>query len=289
MEPINRIINKIVSFALLDPRIEAIVLTGSIARQTMFDRFSDVDIELIGSGCETLWQERRWINQFGKTLVVLALANEDEDSPDWPTCLSVYEQGRKVDFMLAGRDRIEKMQRQGLDDIYQRGYSVLLDKTGITNKLPEYADPTTLLSAPNFEQFFKNWQNFWFEATQVPISILRDEMWTARNRDQDMKNDLIEMFEWYTFIISDGKQDTWYNGRHLSQWLAPEYHQRFLATMSNGSRQNAATAHIEMLTLYREVALTVLNGSDFAIEIELADKVIDLAKDLFASDDLYIE
>ena len=33
MESIEQIINNIISFALLDPRIDAVIITGSVARQ----------------------------------------------------------------------------------------------------------------------------------------------------------------------------------------------------------------------------------------------------------------
>lgn len=137
MESPASLINKIISVSLLDPRIEAVVLTGSRGREQHIDSYSDIDIELIGFGASELFLQHQWVNQFGKPLVALHLENKGEDEPDWPTCLAIYEQGRKVDFTFAEPARLQRMQLHGLDNTFARGYTVLLDKTGITNDLPE--------------------------------------------------------------------------------------------------------------------------------------------------------
>ena len=54
MEPITRLIDRMLSFALLDPRIEAVVLTGSVGRNKKIDSYSDIDIELIARKKPTL-------------------------------------------------------------------------------------------------------------------------------------------------------------------------------------------------------------------------------------------
>ncbi len=72
MEPITRLIDRMLSFALLDPRIEAVVLTGSVGRNKKIDSYSDIDIELIGHGATELAKNQHWLSQFGKHLVSLA-------------------------------------------------------------------------------------------------------------------------------------------------------------------------------------------------------------------------
>lgn len=54
MEPTTRLIDRTLSFALLDPRIEAVILTGSLGRNKKIDSYSDIDIELIGYGATEL-------------------------------------------------------------------------------------------------------------------------------------------------------------------------------------------------------------------------------------------
>ncbi len=65
MESPALLINKIISVSLLDPRIEAVVLTGSRGREQHIDSYSDIDIELIGHGVTELFQQTHWVNNFG--------------------------------------------------------------------------------------------------------------------------------------------------------------------------------------------------------------------------------
>lgn len=114
MESPASLINKIISVSLIDPRIEAVILTGSRGREQHIDRYSDIDIELIGLGVTDLFHNPKWINTFAQPLVALHLMNGGENEPEWPTCLAIYEQGRKVDFTFAEPSRLQKWLNMGL-------------------------------------------------------------------------------------------------------------------------------------------------------------------------------
>ncbi len=286
MESIEQIINTIISFALLDPRIDAVIITGPAARQNQAERFSDINTELIGSNPDELFHDSRWLNRFGVPLIIRKELSHESGGVRWPCCQVLYEKGRKAGFMLAGRERITRMAEHGLDNIYQRGYAVLLDKTGVTAGLPEYADPASLLTPPDQQAFLENWQNFWLEASQVPVYYLRNETWTARLRDVAMKQWLITLLEWHVLLRSDSTQDVWYAGRHLSTWLPPALYGRFMATLDNRDRVRAARAYMAMLTLYRDVAIRVIDAQKFDIDITLADKIIALVTDRLNTADL---
>ncbi len=50
MEDADLVVDRIIEFAAAHPEISAVIQTGSRARGTRVDEFSDLDIELIGSG-----------------------------------------------------------------------------------------------------------------------------------------------------------------------------------------------------------------------------------------------
>ncbi|MEX9875402.1 aminoglycoside 6-adenylyltransferase [Providencia rettgeri] len=77
MESPALLINKIISVSLLDPRIEAVVLTGSRGRDQHVDSYSDIDIELIGHGTSEIFNQKSWINQFGGPMVALLCFNKN--------------------------------------------------------------------------------------------------------------------------------------------------------------------------------------------------------------------
>ncbi|WP_036774411.1 aminoglycoside 6-adenylyltransferase [Photorhabdus australis] len=267
------LLEKILTFAHNDPRIDTVIQTGSRARNARVDKFSDLDIELIGSGTDELIGNDLWFKQLGDIMVALHLANEKEDEPDWPTCLVVFNGGRKVDFTLASVKRLKDMKQRGLDELYQRGYKVLLDKTGVTNGLPEITHQLTKSHIPLSVEFNKNLREFWFEATQVPVYIARGDLWPARMRDNEMKELLLAMMEWYVSIKSDGKADVWYNGHHLHEWLPEKFSKHIQGIFGSYGKEEAIRALLKTTELYTEISTEVAEMKGFEFDSELPSKV----------------
>lgn len=137
------------------------------------DALSDLDIELIGPGRAGLVGDDDGPGTIADVLVSIHLGNEAPEEPDWPTCLVVFADGRKVDFALAGTERIERMSGDGLDCLYQRGYIVRLDATGLTRELPSRRWSRRSSRSQIPRKFARNQREFWFEATQIPIYLAR--------------------------------------------------------------------------------------------------------------------
>lgn len=190
------LLEKIVAFAEQHDGIDAVVQTGSRARNQRVDAFSDLDIELIGPGAP-------------------ALAGRD----DWPSSLVVFAQGRKVDFTLAGPQRLRTVLADGLDSTYMRGYVVHYDPAKATRQLAPSLPRAPSWQAPTAAEFVDVQREFWFEATQVPIYAARDEPWPAQARLATAREMVLTMLEWRAGAVSGGQADTWYSGYHLDQWI----------------------------------------------------------------------
>lgn len=270
MESPASLINKIISVSLLDPRIEAVVLTGSRGRDHNVDSYSDIDIELIGFGATEIFHEQHWVNQFYNPMIALHLENKGEDEPDWPTCLVIYEQGRKVDFTFAEPARLQQMKQYGLDRTYSRGYTILLDKTDITNGVP---DSNQTLMAPkllNEIQFNDIWTNFWFEAHQVAIALARDELWSAWSRDVDMKNALLTFAECLTSIKSEGKQDVWYHGKYYHAWMPSNVLSSMDTLFDYHNIQKASYSLFQLMICFNEVAAEIASELNYTLDHTLS-------------------
>lgn len=262
MESPASLINKIISISLLDPRIEAVVLTGSRGREQDIDSYSDIDIELIGHGVTELFQQKHWIDNFGKPLAALHLLNLEDDAPDWPTCLVIYEEGRKVDFTFAEPERLEKMKREGLDATFSRGFSILLDKTGITDGLPEKINESSLLPPPlTNTEFVEINTDFWHEAHQVAIALTRDELWVAWSRSADMKQYFLTMLE---RLVAMQNGHVWYKGRKYHEWIPERYIKALEIIFNCSTVKNAALSLHCLMRCFDEasVGLAKLQGYD---------------------------
>ncbi|MBG2915477.1 aminoglycoside 6-adenylyltransferase [Proteus cibarius] len=275
MEPTTRLIDRMLSFALLDPRIEAVVLTGSLGRNRKIDSYSDIDIELIGYGATELAKNQHWLSQFGDALVSLQLECEDPKSKFWPIYLHVLAQGRKIDIMMAEPERIFNMKTEGLSPVYQRGYQILLDKTSLCDGLPEIGTitPPTLSK----EQACNNAQEFWFEATQVAIAILRHEFWSANYRIHDMREWLMELLE-QVALHNAPTQDVWYQGKNLKEWLPKFYSLRSLeSTLAMSTPYESAATLSIMMAFFLDASKRLNHPIDTAIKTQelVSDWLID--------------
>lgn len=269
MESPASLINKIISISLLDPRIEAVVLTGSRGREQDIDSYSDIDIELIGHGVMELFQQKDWVDHFGKPLAALHLLNLEDDAPDWPTCLVIYEEGRKVDFTFAEPERLEKMKRSGLDATFSRGFTVLLDKTGITDDLPDDINAASLMPSPlNAIEFGEIVTDFWHEAHQVAIALTRDELWVAWSRSADMKRYFLMLIE---RLVSLQGKDVWYKGRKFHEWMPVKYIQALEIIFNCSTAEKAALSLQCLMQCFAEVSI------DFA-KLQPYDDLQDMAK-----------
>ncbi|HGV3502572.1 aminoglycoside 6-adenylyltransferase [Providencia vermicola] len=274
MESPASLINKIISISLLDPRIEAVVLTGSRGREQDIDSYSDIDIELIGHGVTELFQQKHWIDNFGKPLAALHLLNLEDDAPDWPTCLVIYEEGRKVDFTFAEPERLEKMKREGLDATFSRGFAVLLDKTGITDSLPENANPTSLIPAPlSACEFAEIVTDFWHEAHQVAIALTRDELWVAWSRSADMKQYFLTLIE---HLVSIQGEHVWYKGRKYHEWMPLKYIQPLEIIFNCGTAEKAALSLQCLMRCFAEVSVSLAKLQSYDDMRDMAEKMQEL-------------
>jgi aminoglycoside 6-adenylyltransferase len=211
------LVSSIAAWAEANANVLALIMTGSRVRPgAVVDEFSDIDIEIIARDPGALITDDGWLSSFGRVWVYLPLS---EGQP-YPTRLVFYEGGMKVDFSLCGVERVREMAgAKALDDLYERGYRVLVDKEGMTSGLPAPSGTFPAKRLPDQEEFSAIVTEFWFEAAHIPRYLLRDELWVVKFRDWTMKELLLKMLEWHAVARSDAPVDVWHIGSHLKEWL----------------------------------------------------------------------
>ena len=256
-------LGRIAEWARSDPNVVALVLTGSHARVTNSpppDAFSDLDVEVIADDVSTFVRDDDWWRRLGDVWVYWF-----DESPGEPSRLIVYEPGQKVDFSLHGRQRIVG-QRERLDQLYERGYRVLLDKEQLTAELPPPSGQSPQRRLPTQAEFTAVVNEFWFEAFHIPGYILRGDLWVVKFRDWTMKEMLLKVLEWRA--LAAGPADVWHIGHRMRDWVDDaiweEVHAIFGSFDAGGSwRALDATAR-----LFRRVA----REAAAALDLEYPDK-----------------
>lgn len=251
-------LQSVLGWARTTDAVLALIQTGSLARRDgPADEYSDLDIEIIGSDPDTLARDDDWLRRIGPLITVLRL-DAGDDQP-WPTRLAIYQGGVKIDFTVAGIERLHRMAgSEGLDDLYARGYRVLLDKAGIAASLPPppYRFPVEPL--PSQQEFQASVEEFWFEAFHVPRYLARGELWLVKQRDWTMKTLLLRMAQWHALALHDGNVDVWHNGLRMDQWADRDTWQAMQRIFGRFDTADARRAFEATVRLYgrlgREVA-----------------------------------
>lgn len=198
-------LSTVIDWARNDDNIRVVVLTGSAARGVRAtDEWSDLDIEVYAADPSRLLEDASWYARFGKVLVVEALSN-----PGWYPTRLLYLVDGKIDFMIAPVSSLGA-------DRYAAPFRLLVDKdangAGLTVMSPSPEGP------PDAAEVLRcvNW--FYAAALMCAKAIVRGELWMAKVRDWDLKQQLLMMIEWDHKARFGWGYDTWYNGKHLAQW-----------------------------------------------------------------------
>jgi aminoglycoside 6-adenylyltransferase len=233
--------------------IRAVVMTGSTVRTDgSADSTSDLDIELFTTTPE-LYASTTWTSEIRPVWVQLCF--EPDDELDYRNRLTIFEGGQKVDFRVASIAAMERMVSSGvLDEVYERGYRVLLDKDGITDGLRSPTPPAQAL--PSEAEYQAAIEEFWFEAWHIPKYAARDDLWVVKFRDWTMKELLRRMLEWDA-VARNPATDVWYIGTKMSRWTTPAQWSDLQETFGRFDAGDSLRALYATCSLFSEVARDV--------------------------------
>ncbi|MBA3275428.1 MAG: aminoglycoside 6-adenylyltransferase [Chloroflexia bacterium] len=265
------LIERLMAWARADENIRALVQTGSAARQDgSADRFSDRDIEVIARDREPLLASDAWFHAIGPVMVALRLENGDF----FDTRLVFYEGGRKIDFTVADRSRLDAMiGANRLDDLYARGYRVLLDKDGLAARLPASTGSAPRRALPAQDEFAATVTEFWFEVAHMPTYLVRDEGWVVKFRDWTMKEMLLRMLEWHALATGGPETDTWHIGTKLRRWVDVETWDEVHEVFSRFDRADTWRGLVATIGLFTRLTRETAAALGFAYPIQAEQSV----------------
>lgn len=256
------LVQRLLAWAGADDNIRALIQTGSSSRAAgQADRFSDRDIEIIAHDTSPLLANDGWIHAIGNVMVAEYLANGDDPH----TRLVFYEGGRKIDFTIADRARLEAMiDASRLDGLYERGYRVLLDKDGLAARLPAPTGAAPRRLPPTAAEFAETVSVFWFEAAHMPTYLTRGDLWVVKFRDWTMKELLLRMLEWNALATRGPETDTWYIGTKMRRWTDDETWREANDVFARFDRADAWRGLMATMTLFTR--LTRETAAAFGLE-----------------------
>lgn len=186
--------------------VRTLVLTGSAAAH-LAHPLSDRDLELYVTDPDQLLQDESWWTELGEVLVVERLEN-----PGWYPTRLVYYAGGKLDFTIFPAEALPGRS-------YDRPFEFLVDKDDHAHSVTRTSPVHALPSSDELSQSL-HWA--YAAALMSAKAIVRDEPWSAKIRDRDLKEELLKVIEWDHRVRYGPNVDTRFLGSRMRQWMDAE-------------------------------------------------------------------
>jgi aminoglycoside 6-adenylyltransferase len=252
-------VERMIAWAQSEAAIRAMLLVGSRARTTDHppDEWADHDLTLYATHVPIDPASRQWAEAFGVVWFYIPTTFEDGT----PHPLIVYDGAQKVDVSFEAVGHLAAMiADQRLDDPMQRGYRVLIDKDGLTAKLPPPTPP--VFTPPTEDEYQRVFDGFWFGTLYVALQIRRRNLWVVKFREGTARESLLRMLEWHA-------ESTWHDGHYMVDWLDPALYAK-VGDLFGGFDAAASWRSLRaMIALFTRAAGDVAERCKFAYPVAL--------------------
>jgi len=254
--------------------VRAMVLTSTRASlHAQPDLLSDYDVILAVTDIHPYYNNRSWLEDFGKVLVVYRDPIQLDCGHERFAYITQYEDGLKIDFSLWYIGLIHQIAVESqLPDDLDVGYRVLLDKDQLAVTLSPPSYKAHIPEPPNEEQYMDLIEVFFHEATYVAKHLWRGDMMAAKyNLDKEMKCDnLRQLLEWQVEIEHDWGLKPGAYGRGLQKYLPTHTWEELCETYACADIEQNWEALFRTIELFRKVAINVGGelGYDYPQELD---------------------
>ena len=273
------VVHRLVQWAEHRAPVRAMLLTSTRANPNApVDAFSDYDVVLVVQDIHPFFEDRSWLQDFGQVLVVYwdPIHPAPGYGVEQVANVTLYEDGLKIDFTLWPVDLLRRIAKGGvLPAGLDIGYTVLVDKDHLTDRMPAPTYTAYVPTPPADETYQKVVEDFFSDAPYVAKCLWRDELMPAKwCLDYDMKHNFLRlMLEWRMEIDHDWSVPTGALGKGLKKRLPPEIWSRLESTYVGAGIEENWNALFETMALFRHVAIQVADHLGYAYPHDLDQRV----------------
>ena len=278
------ILDRLIAWAGSCESIRAMLLYSSRANPAAtLDRFSDYDVLLAVTDVRSFHEDARWLEAFGKVLVVYRNPIGLEHGFECFGFITHYEEGVKIDYGFFPTAFLAwAAQQPRLPDDLDDGYAVLLDKDGLTAGLrpPTY---TAYRPVPPGEQAYRTViEEFFNDALYVAKNLWRGNLLPMKESlDTIMKfTCLRKMLEWQMEIEHDWSIRTGAHGKGLKKHIRPEVWAELERTYVGAGPAENWAALFRTIDLFRAAASDVAGALRYEYPHDMDDKVTARLKEI---------
>lgn len=257
----NEITRRVVRWAEGQEAIRAVLLTSSrVNPNAPVDPLSDYDVVLVVRDVRRFHEDERWLEDFGKVLVVYRDPIRERYGGETLIFVTQYEDGTKIDYTVWPVEVLRRIvEAPTLPPELDIGYAVLLDKDHLTDGLKPPTYRAYIPTPPTEAEYRAAIELFFHEGTYVAKNLWRDELLPAKySLDEVMKlHALLPMLEWRMEIDHNWSVKTGVYGRGLKRRLRPEIWAELESTYVGAGIEENWEAFFRAIALFRKVAIEV--------------------------------
>ncbi|WP_166179527.1 aminoglycoside 6-adenylyltransferase [Rubrobacter tropicus] len=255
-------LRQVLDWARRQDGLGAVILTGSRARaRGPVDAASDYDVEVFVAEPERYGSSSAWLEEISPVWVHMRWSEGGGEDVDRRITYSVFfAGGLKADIQIRPMEVLADLAKGGLDALYERGYVVLADPSGLASRLPDPSGRGPRLRPPTDAELLAVCSEFWFEAAHIPPYLARGELWVVKVRDGTMKRMLLRLIEWDALARLGPEADVWHIGIHMREWAAPDVWDRLHRCYGRFDAGDAFVAFQATLSLFSKLSRRVAAG-----------------------------
>jgi aminoglycoside 6-adenylyltransferase len=269
----GQVIQRLVGWGEAQPSIRALILTSTRTNpQAPLDLFSDYDVIVAVTDVQPFLDDDGWLEAFGPILALYRDPVRLDHGLERFARITQYEGGLKIDFTVCAAELVPRIAAEPeLRPELDVGYTILLDKDGLTEGLQPPSRRAYVPSPPTEAEYYTTVELFFHEATYVVKHLWRDDLLPAKyNLDHMMKHELLRtMLEWHMEIAHDWSVKTGAYGKGLKKWTEPGIWAALEATYVGAGLEENWAALFRTIDLFRRVAIEVGEALGYAYPHDL--------------------
>ncbi len=184
----------------------------------------------------------------------------------------LYEHGEDVDLPLIPVAALERIDRsEDVPMLLARGYRVLLDKIGLSERLREVAASAALPEPPSQREFTELASDFWYHALWTAKKLRRGEVLTALGSlVRLLLSNTVTMLAWQAKAV-DPAVDTWHGTRFVERWGDPGALAALEAAFARYDVRDVARALWATIDLWQGLEEETTRRLGLAVELDHPD------------------
>lgn len=172
------IVQRLIAWGQARDDVRAMILTSTLTNpNAKTDLFSDYDVILVLTTIQPYFDDRSWLNDMGRMMVVYRDPIRLEYGFGRFAYITQYEGVLKIDYTLmpVGLWQMIANEPELRPDL-DIGYLVLLDKDHLTNNLKPPTYTAYIPPKPTPQEFYRVVEELFHEGTYVAKNLWRDEL-----------------------------------------------------------------------------------------------------------------